>query len=326
MLPMLALGALSLGGSLLQGMGAQQASAKQARLQAIADATARNENQKVLDSVNAEKRAYGEMLARMSDPAVVVDEAQRAGFNPVTWLSAGYGTRMSALSDAYRLMSPEYQLASASQVPQQHSMLSALGAGLSSAGTAMGTQYRADQAYNLNMSKIDASMDQFMMGLSNSNGLKTALSYGMGSAGVTRALGGTGAGAGAVGGLAGGKSSKNDDAFWPGYEHAPTPIWEAKKPESTNPLPPDWGWKIPPGFANAEAYEDSLGEAVSIPYGLWKGANTILYNTYGMTIPEVFRDAKQSVADIKANVSANFNRPVVPYSPFAGSYPSWATP
>lgn len=300
----------------------------------MADAQARIDNERMLNEVNAKREALGNELIARSDPRVAVAEAEAAGFNPVTWLQAGYGTRMSSLSDAFRMMAPEYALSQASQIPQQHSMLSALGSGLSAAGTAMGTQYRADMAYDLNMSKLDMAAEQFMMGLSGRNGLASVRA----ASSATR-VGGLSA-ASAFGGASGGGSKPDNDAFWPGYEHAPTPMWEAKKPESTNPFPPQWGWTIPPGFANAEAYEDSMGELVSMPYGVWKGANTVMYNVLGYTMPDIYREARAGASDLAsilqrawAGTPSNGGRQssaAMPYIP-AGmprsiAYPSWATP
>lgn len=191
----LAMAGLSAAGSLMQGIGASQASAKQARLQAIADATARNENQKVLDEVNAYKRAAGQMLVDMSHPSVAVAEAEAAGFNPVTWLSAGYGTRMQSLASAYELMTPAYQLQSASQVPQQHSMLSAFGGALSAGASAFGTQYRADQSYNLQLDRMMLSSQA-----GNFGGSAFSPAYYGGAGGTVRSASGGGTVAG-TGGL-----------------------------------------------------------------------------------------------------------------------------
>lgn len=160
----LGLAGLSFGGSLLSGMGASQGAAKQARLQAIADANAAQANFETLQRVNAIRTQLGEKLIAASDPKVAVAEAEAAGFNPVTWLSAGYGARVGALSDAYRLQVPEYSLVQASQVPQQHSMLSAFGGALSAGANTLGTQYRANQSYELQMGRLAA---QAGTGLSN---------------------------------------------------------------------------------------------------------------------------------------------------------------
>lgn len=320
----LALGALSFGGSLLQGMGAKQASAKQYRLQQIEDNMARLRNEETLARVNARREEIG---ATLLDSRNVVATAELAGFNPVTWINAG---GLGYMTDAAKFLVPEYQLSGATQVPQQHSMLSALGGAISAGASAFGTQYRADQSYNLNMNKLDQQMDQFMMGFGQRNSLATIMGSGS-SAGRSGAL--------TAGPSRGGASgSKDSDAFWPGYEHAPSTMWEVKKPESTNPFPPQWGWTIPAGFANAEAYEDSLGEGVSIPYGVWKGVNTIMYNALGYTVPDVYREAKAGASDLAGIVqrawagtpSGGNTAPVLPYVP-AGmprsiAYPAWARP
>lgn len=323
MLAMLGLGALSFGGSLLQGLGAKQSSAKQARLQAIADARAQEINDYKLELVNRKREELGQHLIDASDPRNIIRDAEAAGFNPVTWLGAGYGTRMSAFSDGLKMMIPEYALAQASQVPQQHSMLSAIGAGLSAAGTAMGQQYRADQSYNLQTRKMDMAMDQFMMGLSSRNGLQSALTYGMGSAAVA----GRGTGAAGTLGLSTGRggNSSNEEAYWPGYDNFAPQLWGAKKPEATNPISPAWNWKIPPGYANAEAWEDSFGELVSMPYGVVKLADTVLYNSTGYT----FRNAWDYMTGATKG-SPSYSGSVQPYVP-AGmprsiAYPAWATP
>lgn len=321
----LALGALSFGGSLLQGMGNAQASKKQARMQMIADEMNRQRNEETLARVNARREEIGNTLL---DSRNVVATAELAGFNPVTWINAG---GLGYMTDAAKFLVPEYQLTSASQVPQQHSMLSAVGAGISAGASAFGTQYRADMSYDLNMAKLGQQADQFMMGFTQRNSLATIAMAG----GATRSGGLSGASA-----FGGGGNSKESNAFWPGYEHAPTPLWEAKKPESTNPFPPEWGWKIPPGFANAEAWEDSMAEPVSYAYGLWKLGNTVMYNTLGYTVPDVYREAKAGANDLSAilqrawaGTASGGNTqpsPVLPYVPTGMprsiAYPSWATP
>lgn len=188
----LIMGAVSMAGGVMQGMGAKQASAKQARLQMIADNEARRLNNETLAVVNEARERLGRELLTVPEESWVNTDAmmaaaERSGFNPVTWLNAGgmqaYQVRMGHnAADAYKMMVPEYALAQASQVPQQHSALSGWGAGLSAGAQAFATQYRAEQSYDLQSAKILAGMGMggmnSGMGLSMGNGLMSALSAG----------------------------------------------------------------------------------------------------------------------------------------------------
>lgn len=312
MLPMLALGALSLGGSLLQGMGAKQASAKQARLQMIADAMAREENNRILAEVNAKREQLGtEMLntpeQRGVDAEAFMATAERLGVNPVTYLNAGglssHGWVIGHNAEAaYKLMAPEYQLSQASQIPQQHSMLSALGSGLSAAGTAMGTQYRADMSYGLQQQNMEMSMDKFMMGLSNNNGLQTALSYGM----------------------SGGGNASRGTGQQAGVSSLPYPTkWEQGKVEVTN---PHQSWQVDKTQADAEAYETRYGDIAQEVFGAYNLLADSVKQWTGKTIAEHGTATRGWVTNWWNNGSAASNRAVTPYAPFAGAYPSWASP
>ena len=342
MIPALALGALSFGGSLLQGMGAKQASAKQWRLQQMENARVDDLNQKRLEEVNVARERLGrEMLATPERSGSWVDvdammaAAERSGFNPVTWLNAGgvqayTQTWRTNPVDAFKMMLPEYALAQAGTVPQQHSSLSAFGGALSSGASAFGTQYRADMSYDLQMEKMALGTMNMGMGLSNSNGLQTAY---MMPGGV-----GGGVGGGSVtGGLSAGTGGKKekDDVYWPSYEAFSPQLWKAKPPEMTNPFPPSWGWTIPPGYANAEAYEDTFGEGVSIPYGIWKMTNTAMHNLTGQTIPSVVQNvwngkswdgSPPMVMPWETGPRASSGAYVPPGMPPALAYPRWARP
>lgn len=319
------LGLASAGGGLLSGMGASQASAKQGRLQQIQDNEARRLNNEQLwgvGMVNDQRNALGRELLTVKETTdieqwddstsgswVDIDgmmaAAERAGFNPVTFLNAGgmqaYTQGWSKsyqrskttreghnAADAFKMMIPEYALASASQVPQQHSMLSALGGALTAGANTLGTQYRANQSYDAQMARVLAAGASRGMGLTDGNGY----------AGTYASPGS--AGSGVIPGLAGGGSTGKGDAYWPAYELPPSQLWEVKKPESTNPLPPSWGWSIPPGYANAESWEDTFGEPVSWPYGIVKFGDTVLYNTTGKTAAGHFQQAKDDIAAWRA--------------------------
>lgn len=287
----LALGALSAGGSLLSGIGAKQSSAKQARLQIMADETARYENNKQLQVVNTARETLGremlgipetntesvtEMRGSWVDTDAMMAAAERSGFNPVTWLNAGgmqaYTQAVSDVTrtqtrtghnvaDAYKLMVPEYALQQASQVPQQHSMLSAFGGALTAGANAFGTQYRADQSYDLQMGKLLAGMAlggvNQGMGLSQGNGLMTALmSPGSG------ARGGTG-GAAALTGL-------------------PYPLqWKTGDVDVTTPW---YSLRVDPRSADAETFEARYGDIAQEIAGAYNFANDMTLNLSGSTI------------------------------------------
>lgn len=304
----LALAGLSAGGSLLQGIGAKQASAKQARLQAIADATARNENQMVLDEVNRYKQAAGQMLVDMSHPSVAVQEAEAAGFNPVTWLSAGYATRMGALSDAYKLMTPEYQLQSASQVPQQHSMLSAFGGALSAGANAFGTQYRADQSYDLQLGKLAMGLSSAFGGGSSFGGGSTMSGLTYGSS-VSR------------GGAASGSSALSN-----------LPYPQKWKPGDVNMTNPWFGLNVDKTFADAEAFEARYGDIAQEVAGARNLVADGYFNMFGSSVSTDWNNMWKgpekpwSFAATPAGrvwdwmvTGKGTNREVVPYLPFPGA-------
>lgn len=344
MLPALALGALSFGGSLLQGMGAKKASAKQWRLQQMENARVDEMNQKRLADVNAARERLGrELLATPEksytansswvDVDAMMAAAERSGFNPVTWLNAGgmqaytqtsqYNERTNPV-DAFKMMLPEYALAQAGTVPQQHSSLSAVGGALSAGASAFGTQYRADMSYDLQMEKMALGGINMGMGLSNTNGLQTAyMQPGRGAIGGTNSVGGLSLRS------SGGGKDKGDN-YWPSYDAFSPQLWKTKEPESTNPLPPNWGWTIPPGFANTESYEDTFGEGISIPYGVWKLSQTALHNLTGATLPTGLGNWWNGRTWSGGLTPGRSGVGVTPYVPPGMSadtaYPSWARP
>ena len=227
----LALGALSAGGQLLAGMGAKQASAKQARMQMIADAMAREANEATLAKVNARREEIGNTLLNAKN---VVRTAEMAGFNPVTWINSG---GLGYMTDAAKFLVPEYQLQGASQVPQQHSMLSAFGNAITAGANAFGTQYRADQSYDLQMGKM-------AMGLSNSFGnMMGGSSGGYGGGGISYGgSGGSGNASSATGALS--------NLPYPGS-------WKRGDVDVTNPW---YGLNVDKTFADAESFEARYGD------------------------------------------------------------------
>lgn len=228
----LALGALSAGGQLLAGLGAKQASAKQARLQMIADGMARQANEETLARVNARREEIGKTLL---DARNVVATAESAGFNPVTWINAG---GLGYMTDSAKFLVPEYTLAQASQVPQQHSALSAFGNALSAGASAFGTQYRADQSYDLQLGKMAMGLSNAFGGL----GGGSTVNYGMGSgvmSGTSITGGGSASGNGALSNL---------------------PYPQKWKPGEVNMTNPWFGMNVDKTFADAEAFEARYGD------------------------------------------------------------------
>ena len=197
--------------------------------------------------------------------------ADRAGINPISFINAGGLSAYSQTwitgqnaADAFKLMAPEYQLTQASQVPQQHSMLSAFGGALSAGASAFGTQYRADQSYDLQMTKMLGAFGQMGMGLSGSNGLSTAISYG-----------GTGGGFGTAG-IGSGKAGGLSDLPYPSQ-------WERGKVEVTN---PHRSWSIDSTAPDAEMYETRYGDLMQEVFGIANLAQDAVRATTGRTLRE----------------------------------------
>lgn len=95
MLPLLG-AALSGGLSLLSGLGAQKSAKSQQRRQIAMDEENRRYNQYVTDLANSHNEALGRELANVPvvthsrvDVDNMMEDAARAGFNPVTWLQSG---------------------------------------------------------------------------------------------------------------------------------------------------------------------------------------------------------------------------------------------
>lgn len=313
-------------------------------MQMIADAQAREANERTIAAVNQRKEELGrELLATPEETGSWVDvdgmmaAAERSGFNPVTFINAG---GLSAYTQswrtnpeaAFKLMTPEYSLTSASQVPQQHSMLSAFGGALSAGAQTFGTQYRANQSYDLQMARLEQADEQFMMGLSSSNGYRTALALSGGTAGSGSSNARSGAGA------AGGMSDLPYPTKWK-YQDDVT---------VTNPwsrLPIDG--KTPDAEVGEKRYAEPgellfgvrnmINDSVRIisgrdleDWGVAAGMNIGSYikpgdKGLGVAIGRWWNSPTSLPSRFMAPSAAS-QRSVTPYAPFAGAYPSWATP
>jgi len=344
---------------MLSGFGAKQAAGKQGRLQMMEDERIRVLNEQKLDQINARREALGRELLTIEESHRVVGgtssqtdrhswvdvdammaAAERYGVNPATFLQAGglsaytqgrdvnsSWTDQTTISrghnaaEAFKLMMPDYSLAQPTQIPLQPSNLSIFGDALSAGAKMLGTQARAGQSYDLQMAKLLQAQALQGMGMSN-NAYQMSVGAGMnGFADVAKGVGGL-----SVSAPSSGKT--DDDKYWPAYHQSSPVLWDNKAPESTNPMNPAWGWKIPPGYANAENWEDTFSEVVSWPYGAIKFANTLAYNLTGNTVEGGIRSyatGKNWDGSLKPEPP-----PVVPYVP-AGmpasiAYPSWARP
>lgn len=164
MLPLVG-AALSGGLSLLSGFGAQSSAKKQQKMQLAMDEFARRYNADRLGEYNSEVRNLGERLletpqitqtSTRNSSWVDVDsmmlDAQRAGFNPVTWLNAG-GMQAYTQSQAdgwqsqtdpvaaFQMMMPQLQQIQASQAVNIPSTMSVIG----DAGQAALKSFQTDQ-------------------------------------------------------------------------------------------------------------------------------------------------------------------------------------
>ena len=284
MLPALALGGLSAAGSLISGLGAARASKRQTNIQIWEARRAEELNDARMKEVNATRERLGrEMLTipetrsqRLDNYSYVdVDgmmaAAERSGFNPVTWLQAGgmqAYTRTGSYSyeertghnvaDAFKLMAPDMVTTSPAEIPNQVSPLSGWGGALSSFSNAFGTQYRADQSYDLQLRKLDAAQGLFGNGLSTGNGLMAALSMGGAGSG-----GGQRSAAGGAGGLS--------DLPYPSK-------WKPGDMEVTNPF---YRAFIDSKSPNAEAGEARYGEVGELLFGLRNITNDTIRNVTG---------------------------------------------
>lgn len=328
MLPMLAMAGLSFAGSLMSGIGQKQASAKQARLQQVQDAIAAERNAAILAEQNATRsRLAGELMqipelsSTTTRNAVDVDgmmaAAERAGFNPVTYLNAGglsahgFSTTDSMrmghnAAAAYSMMVPEFSLVSASQVPQQHSALSAIGgavtAGANMASTIYGYDTKADAASKLAAQVAKGAGSKFSNSVSGSGAAGSKITQG-GATGVTGGLS-----------INTAKGTGNDDDYfgtgtmsrvdWPNIQSwGGMPVAkgiEIKQPEMTTMGP--YGWKQDPRFPSANVVEDGYAEIGSNLYSVFKGANDVVYNMFGtpffgnMALP----NSPRALSDAKA--------------------------
>lgn len=278
------LGGLISGGlSLLSGFGAKQSAAKQSRQQIINDNAANYYNEQQIAAMNSTRMWLGERLletpqwskeTNKQDERSWVDvdammlAADRAGFNPVTFLNAGglqaYTQRST---DSYRetlqndpvaafsLMMPAANQRTATQAANIPSTLSVLG----DAGQAALKSYQTDarlqssQAFqeNLLRLKLDSIQD----------GKASKLSTGFGS--TPRA---------------GNSGTSLVSSVLPFFARGGLEP-DVKAPEVTD--LGYYGWKQDPRLPSGQVIEDTYTEVGSWPFSAFKAANDVWYNFSG---------------------------------------------
>lgn len=157
MLPLMG-AALSGGLSLLSGLGSQRSAKSQQRRQQAMDEENRRYNQYVTDLANSHNEALGRELANVPvttqnrsrvDVETMMMDAQRAGFNPVTWLQSGalqaYTQTENTVfganaAEGFRMMMHTPALSTASQAVNIPNALSVIG----DAGQAALKSYQTD--------------------------------------------------------------------------------------------------------------------------------------------------------------------------------------
>lgn len=329
----------SAGGSALSSMGAGQASAKQGRLQMIEDNMNRLRNDEKLADVNKKREALGRELLtiKKTSGSTVIQEnetrggssgrtggdvdidgmmaaAEKAGFNPMTFLNAGalqfYARGWSEnenwsydkqtnntqtwsendyADEAFKMMLPEYALSTASQVPAQSSGLSALGGALTAGANTFGNLNKANQAYDLQLARLLGGAATQGMGLSDGNGFNSVITSG--ASPIARALAGLSS-AGQPGGTAGTSATAGAgtyDAPWPAK-------WKPGDVEGTNLFR---NLFIDSNAPNAEAASDRYGDVFEELFGAANVVQDAYRNIAGETTYDTGKRLGINIGDYK---------------------------
>lgn len=339
---------ISGGLSLLSGLGAQQSAKKQAKTQAASDMLARMENERLMNEKNAANKSLGKQLLKYpekttekvsetrtserdssetSTTASSIDNysyvdvdammaaAEKAGFNPVTWLNAGgmqaytqTGSRglsqtqtdiHESMSEtltskrettrrghnaaaAFALMSPEAALVTASQAVNIPSTMEVLG----NAGTAAFNTYRQDaarqQSQDFQREMLGLQLNAIQRaraGGGTQSGTGTPYTSTSGSTTVSSRNGVPATGGGSTG-FAGG-----------GGNGVPLGGYPGDKVTVVNPYRFEGG-TIDPTSPDAETQERRGGEIAGEMRGIWNSANEFIMNsprTRGLSIPTIWQ-------------------------------------
>lgn len=325
MLETLAMTALSGGLSFMSGIGSQQASAKQGRLQQMEDARAFIANTQRQEELNAARAALGERLLKEEEKTVTTTAdnswqntaqwsdvdisgfmaaGEKAGFNPVTWLNSG-ALSLFARSNALTTNGGEvtqtqtrtghnaadaYKIMMPDMVMEQASQIpkpvSTMEV-LGNAGQAALSTYK-------DLYKQDKSQ-QFQTNLLDRQ--LAAMAQARGGGGIVPGTGGlisygpSASAGGMTGGgasLSGGGSKAVTANPYPG---------ERGKKEVTNPHD---RYKIDKNLANAEAYEDRYAEIMSNVYGMSNALQDTITQVTGKNLRDWGRHYGMNIGDYKS--------------------------
>lgn len=323
---MLAEMAVAGGLSLLSSFGASKSAKKQAKQQRAYDEEANRVNAWKTEVRNAQAEALGREL--LTVPETVTDNtrqdnysyvdvdsmmkaADRAGFNPVTWLNAGgmqaytqsgsvnSGSKTSIghnAAAAFQMMMPETNLVSASQAVKVPNAMQAIG----DAGTAALNVYRQD-------TKLEQSQafQKELLGLQIA-GIQAARAKGAG----VNSVGGSTPSTTTAGSASGGWFSRPGDTATT-YGN---PNWEADAAKVSNPWPSGW-MKVDPRTSNADSFSNRYGDIAEEIAGMYNLINDGTFSATGKNIPTNIRDGWAALSSIQPNIARNYNNTVgAPYS------------
>lgn len=323
MLPALAMTGLSAGLSFLSGIGAQQATAKQGRLQRMEDARAFIANTQRQEELNAARAALGERLLKEEERTVTTDNSwqntaqwsdvdvagfmaagEKAGFNPVTWLNSGalsLFARSNALTtnggdvtqvrtghnaaDAYKIMMPDMVMESASQIPRPVSTMEVLGNAGQAGLSTFKDLYKQDQSQQFQTSLLDRQLAA-MAQRAGGGGIVPG-SGGLYSYGPTASAGGRTGGGGMLS-SGGGK----------GVTANPYPAsWERGKVEVTN---PSGKWKVDKTVSDAETAETRYGDLMQEVFGISNILQDGITTVTGKSLRDWGRHYGMNIGDYKS--------------------------
>lgn len=314
---------LSAGGSLISGLGASASAAKQNRLQAIADAQANQYNEGMIAEVNKQNAALGRDLGkrllksklvetehvqgsitRTEDSATdnysyvdvkgMMDAAEAAGFNPVTFLNAGgmqaytqTGSRSHAVSSeitdmmttrtskghnaaaAFQLMaglmSPQAYQRNSTQINRVPSAGEAVGDAISSGSKAGFQQYNEDRDRDLKMELLGKQLDA----IQKASGKPVAGGRSMYIPSTTTS----------------GSTTRNSVGGSLGTGPAISGPFEKETGKYTDPWGGQFGMKVDPKTSDAETKSDRYGDIAEELAGGWNIINDTVYSATGRNIP-----------------------------------------